>query len=65
VQIVGFSAYTCLLSRELLIDPLFDEGAAEELAGNPRILFEPGVYQLTGIVTQQPLSLLICARMGQ
>lgn len=33
----------------LISSQLFDEGAAEDLPGNPRILFEPGVYQAGGI----------------
>jgi L-ascorbate metabolism protein UlaG (beta-lactamase superfamily) len=31
---------------------LFDEGGAEELPGNPRILFEPGVYQINRLNLQ-------------
>ncbi|HEY9905558.1 MAG TPA: MBL fold metallo-hydrolase [Candidatus Sericytochromatia bacterium] len=33
----------------LISSQLFDEGAAEGLPGNPRILFEPGIYQVSGI----------------
>jgi L-ascorbate metabolism protein UlaG (beta-lactamase superfamily) len=36
----------------LISSQLFDEGAAEELPGNPRILFEPGVFQVSGIQLQ-------------
>lgn len=31
---------------------LFDEGVTDGLPGNPRILFEPGVYQFTGMQVQ-------------
>lgn len=33
----------------LISSQLFDEGAAEGLPGNPKLLFEPGVYQVGGI----------------
>jgi L-ascorbate metabolism protein UlaG (beta-lactamase superfamily) len=33
----------------IISSQLFDEGATEGLPGNPRILFEPGVYQVGGI----------------
>ncbi|MEO8892283.1 MAG: MBL fold metallo-hydrolase [Coleofasciculaceae cyanobacterium] len=33
----------------LISSQLFDEGAAENLPGNPRILFDPGVYQVGAI----------------
>ncbi|MFP4124508.1 MBL fold metallo-hydrolase [Coleofasciculus sp.] len=33
----------------LISSQLLDEGAAEGLPGNPRILFQPGVYQIGGI----------------
>lgn len=33
----------------LISSQLFDEGAAEGLPGNPRILFDPGVYQVGAI----------------
>lgn len=36
----------------LISSQLLDEGAAEGLPGNPRILFEPGVYQISGIQLQ-------------
>src|SRR5918997_1278480 len=36
----------------LISSQLLDEGAAEELPGNPRILFEPGVFQVGGIQLQ-------------
>jgi L-ascorbate metabolism protein UlaG (beta-lactamase superfamily) len=36
----------------LISSQLFDEGAAEGLPGNPRILFEPGVYQVGSIQIQ-------------
>lgn len=32
----------------LISSQLFDEGAAEGLPGQPKLLFEPGVYQLNG-----------------
>ncbi len=31
---------------------LWDEGAAEDLPGNPKILFEPGVYEINGLKIQ-------------
>jgi L-ascorbate metabolism protein UlaG (beta-lactamase superfamily) len=36
----------------LISSQLLDEGAAEELPGNPRILFEPGAYQVGGLRLQ-------------
>lgn len=33
----------------LISSQLLDEGAAEGLPGNPRILFQPGVYEIAGI----------------
>ena len=36
----------------LISSRLLDEGAAEELPGNPRILYEPGVYEIKGIKLQ-------------
>ena len=36
----------------LISSQLFDEGATEDLPGNPRILFEPGVYQVGAIKFQ-------------
>lgn len=36
----------------LISSQLLDEGATEGLPGNPRILFEPGVYQISGIQLQ-------------
>lgn len=36
----------------LISSQLLDEGAAENLPGNPRILYEPGVYQVGGIQLQ-------------
>ncbi|HBB33536.1 MAG TPA: Zn-dependent hydrolase [Cyanobacteria bacterium UBA8803] len=36
----------------LISSQLLDEGAASGLPGNPRILFEPGVYQVSGIQIQ-------------
>ncbi|HEY9632134.1 MAG TPA: MBL fold metallo-hydrolase [Coleofasciculaceae cyanobacterium] len=36
----------------LISSQLLDEGAAEGLPGNPRILFEPGVYEVGGIQLQ-------------
>ncbi len=36
----------------LISSQLLDEGAAEGLPGNPRILYEPGVYQVGGIKLQ-------------
>jgi L-ascorbate metabolism protein UlaG (beta-lactamase superfamily) len=36
----------------LISSQLLDEGAVEGLPGNPRILFEPGVYQVGGIQLQ-------------
>jgi L-ascorbate metabolism protein UlaG (beta-lactamase superfamily) len=36
----------------LISSQLLDEGAAEGLPGNPRILYEPGVYQVGGIQLQ-------------
>lgn len=36
----------------LISSQLWDEGAAEGLPGNPKILFEPGVYQIGGLKIQ-------------
>ncbi len=36
----------------LISSQLLDEGSAGGLPGNPRILFEPGVYQVEGIQLQ-------------
>lgn len=36
----------------LISSQLLDEGAAQSLPGNPRILYEPGVYQVGGIQLQ-------------
>ena len=36
----------------LISSQLLDEGAAEGLPGNPRILYEPGVYEVSGIRLQ-------------
>lgn len=36
----------------LISSQLLDEGAIEELPGNPKVLFEPGVYQVSGIQLQ-------------
>ncbi len=36
----------------LISSRLLDEGAAEELPGNPRILYESGVYEIKGIKLQ-------------
>ena len=33
----------------LVSSQLLDEGAVEEVAGNPRVLSEPGVYQFKGL----------------
>jgi L-ascorbate metabolism protein UlaG (beta-lactamase superfamily) len=41
------SADLVLISSQLL-----DEGAIEELPGNPKVLFEPGVYQVSGLQLQ-------------
>lgn len=36
----------------LISSQLWDEGAAEKLPGNPRILYEPGVYEIKGFRIQ-------------
>ncbi|BFM38975.1 MBL fold metallo-hydrolase [Synechocystis sp. LKSZ1] len=36
----------------LISSQLWDEGAAEGLPGNPKILFEPGVYEINGLKIQ-------------
>lgn len=36
----------------LISSQLWDEGAAEGLPGNPRVLYEPGVYEINGIKFQ-------------
>jgi L-ascorbate metabolism protein UlaG (beta-lactamase superfamily) len=36
----------------LISSQLWDEGAAENLPGNPKVLFEPGVYEIKGIKFQ-------------
>lgn len=36
----------------LISSQLFDEGAVEGLPGNPKILYEPGVYQFNGVQYQ-------------
>jgi L-ascorbate metabolism protein UlaG (beta-lactamase superfamily) len=36
----------------LVSSQLWDEGAAEGLPGNPRVLYEPGVYEINGIKFQ-------------
>jgi L-ascorbate metabolism protein UlaG (beta-lactamase superfamily) len=36
----------------LISSQLWDEGAAEGLPGNPKILFEPGVYEVNGLRIQ-------------
>ena len=36
----------------LISSQLWDEGAAEGLPGNPKILFEPGVYEINGLKFQ-------------
>ena len=33
----------------LISSQLWDEGAAEGLPGNPKVLFEPGVYEINGL----------------
>jgi L-ascorbate metabolism protein UlaG (beta-lactamase superfamily) len=36
----------------LISSQLWDEGAAENLPGNPKVLFEPGAYDITGFKVQ-------------
>ncbi len=48
----GYRPPTVAADLVLLSSRLFDEGHVEGLPGNPRILFEPGVYQLTGTQIQ-------------
>lgn len=36
----------------LISSQLLDEGSIEELPGNPKVLFEPGVYQVSGVQLQ-------------
>lgn len=36
----------------LISSQLLDEGATEDLPGNPRLIYEPGVYQFNGIQVQ-------------
>jgi L-ascorbate metabolism protein UlaG (beta-lactamase superfamily) len=36
----------------LISSQLWDEGAAENLPGNPKVLFEPGVYNINGLRIQ-------------
>lgn len=36
----------------MISSQLWDEGAAENLPGNPRVLFEPGVYEIKGLSIQ-------------
>ncbi len=36
----------------LISSQLWDEGAAEGLPGNPKVLFEPGVYEINGLKIQ-------------
>ncbi|MGL5033301.1 MAG: MBL fold metallo-hydrolase [Microcystaceae cyanobacterium] len=36
----------------LISSQLWDEGAAENLPGNPKVLFEPGVYEVNGLKIQ-------------
>jgi L-ascorbate metabolism protein UlaG (beta-lactamase superfamily) len=48
----GYRAPKVAADLVLISSQLFDEGAAEGLPGNPRILFEPSVYQIGGIQLQ-------------
>jgi len=48
----GYRAPKVAADLVLISSQLLDEGAAEGLPGNPRILYEPGVYQVGGIQLQ-------------
>jgi L-ascorbate metabolism protein UlaG (beta-lactamase superfamily) len=36
----------------MISSQLWDEGAAEDLPGNPKVLYEPGVYEINGLKIQ-------------
>jgi L-ascorbate metabolism protein UlaG (beta-lactamase superfamily) len=48
----GYRAPQVAADLVLISSQLFDEGATEGLPGNPRVLFEPGAYQVSGIPLQ-------------
>jgi L-ascorbate metabolism protein UlaG (beta-lactamase superfamily) len=45
----GYRAPKVAADFVLISSQLLDEGAVEGLPGNPRILFEPGVYEVSGL----------------
>jgi hypothetical protein len=48
----GYPAPAVQADLVLLSSRLFDEGALDVVSGNPRVLFEPGDYQVEGIRIQ-------------
>ena len=48
----GYRAPKPAADLVMISSRLLDEGAVDGLVGNPRILFEPGVYQLNGLQVQ-------------
>lgn len=48
----GYRAPKVTADLVLISSQLFDEGAVEGLSGNPRILFEPGAYEVSGVQLQ-------------
>ncbi len=48
----GYRLPTIQADLVLISSRLWDEGAAEGLPGNPKVLFEPGVYEINGLKLQ-------------
>jgi L-ascorbate metabolism protein UlaG (beta-lactamase superfamily) len=48
----GYRAPQAAADLVMISSRLLDEGAVDGLVGNPRILFEPGVYELNGLQVQ-------------
>ncbi len=49
---VGYRAPKVDTDLVLISSQLLDEGAVEQLPGNPRLIYEPGVYEFQGIQVQ-------------
>lgn len=49
---VGYRAPKVDTELVLISSQLLDEGAVEQLPGNPRLIYEPGVYEFQGIQVQ-------------
>ena len=49
---VGYRAPKVDTELVLISSQLLDEGAVEQLPGNPRLIYEPGVYEFRGIQVQ-------------